>query len=102
MLITFEADAIKITDPYGRDYTPERHEEIEKLVNGLQLKVERCPQKGEKVELVIANLRMICDVRYIHTAYVEPGNKHVNPKHYGLTYNVILDEIEVLDEYQNP
>ena len=84
-----------------RTLNPKEQEHIINLINGLKLNLERIPSKGESFSFHIADYVLIAEVSDVMTRYCESGNRNFKSKLWGITYEVFIGSIEIVQHLKS-
>ena len=92
---------MKVTLFYSGGADDSLHDEceIEDLVNFTEIELSRIPQKGEHIGLYLGDYWIEGTVMYVYTSYCPPGNPHRKERSWGESYQIGIDNVEVMEYY---
>lgn len=73
-------------------------DQIENMVDGLVLDMERVPEKDESMTFQMGKVWFEATVMDVSTTYVESSDNW-KKQYWGITYNVTIHKIEIIEEY---
>lgn len=76
-------------------------EQIISLTDRLKLNLDRIPCQGETLGLCIGDYILETTVQEVSTSWTEPRNRNFKKEAWGVTYDLWLDKIEVIQHLKN-
>lgn len=72
---------------------------MEDLILFRVIKLNRVPNVGEVVNLMIGDYWIEGEVKQVFTTYCEPGNPHIKERSYGDSYAITLHRCRINERY---
>ena len=93
---------MKVTIYFGGGSGHGRMDEydLEQIINERVIELQRVPNQGEHLSLWIDRYWIDCDVKYVFTNYVEPGNPYIKERAWGDRYAIMVNNVELMEEYK--